>query len=185
VPSDSLPRLTAHDRESALDGETRESDKGGDASDERSLAAFLHALTLSFDETEESPTDVVTLSTLHGSKGLEFDVVYFIGCEEGLLPHARTLETKATDATPGTSDIEEERRLFYVGATRAKERLTLLRCKARVLRGRPAPRTPSRFLLDIPEELVDVFEVGEVDALSADAVNESANALLAALDALG
>jgi DNA helicase-2/ATP-dependent DNA helicase PcrA len=172
--------------------EQRETQKGNDATHERALAAFLHALTLSFDD-EETAHDRVTLSTLHGSKGLEFDVVFFLGCEEGLMPHARTLDARATDApviaadgaVHAASDVEEERRLFYVGVTRAKDRLTILRCKVRVLRGKPVPRTPSRFLLDIPEELVESFEVSDPNALSPEAMNESANALLAALDALG
>ncbi len=165
--------------------EQRETARGNDATQEQALAAFLHALTLNFEETEESAADVVTLSTLHGSKGLEFDVVFLVGCEEGLLPHARTLDARATDVAPEASDIEEERRLFYVGVTRAKQELVLLRCKARVLRGKPVARTPSRFLLDIPDELATTFEVGDVNAMSAEAVNASANALLAALDALG
>jgi DNA helicase-2/ATP-dependent DNA helicase PcrA len=173
--------------------EQREAAKGNDATHERALAAFLHALTLSFESDEEAAHDQVTLSTLHGSKGLEFDVVFFLGCEEGLMPHARTLDAKATDApvisadgsVQAASDVEEERRLFYVGVTRAKDRLTILRCKARVLRGKPVPRPPSRFLLDIPEELVESFEVSDPNALTPEAMNESANALLAALDALG
>ncbi len=165
--------------------EAREVAKGNDATHEQALAAFLHALTLSFDDGTEEQNDVVTLSTLHGSKGLEFDVVYFVGCEEGLLPHARTLDVKASDGSPDASDIEEERRLFYVGVTRARERLTLLRCKARVLRGKPMARTPSRFLLDIPEEMVDTFEVSDASPMDASDTEESANALLAALDALG
>jgi DNA helicase-2/ATP-dependent DNA helicase PcrA len=168
--------------------EQREAEKGKDVTHEQSLRAFLQALTLQFGEDEdEKAHDQVTLSTLHGSKGLEFDVVYFLGCEEGLMPHARTLEARATDAlTPeGGSDVEEERRLFYVGVTRAKDELTLLRCKARALRGKPVARTPSRFLSDIPEELVETFEVQDENPLDAGAINESANALLAALDALG
>jgi ATP-dependent DNA helicase Rep len=171
--------------------EARETAKGNDATQEQALAAFLHALTLTFSEEEEAAADVVILSTLHGAKGLEFDVVFFMGCEEGLLPHARTLDAKATDAKPvdtsegGANDIEEERRLFYVGVTRAKQRLVLLRCKARVLRGKPMARTPSRFLLDIPDDLVTKFEIVESNPMDAAAVNASANALLAALDALG
>ena len=65
---------------------------------------FLHALTLQVSEEEEDPGNVVTLSTLHGSKGLEFDVVFLVGCEEGLIPHMRTLEAKATDV-PGETGI--------------------------------------------------------------------------------
>ena len=154
-----------------------------EAGAERGLAAFLQALTLDFSEKEEDATDVVTLSTLHGSKGLEFDVVFLIGCEEGLLPHSRTLDARATDSAP--ADIEEERRLFYVGVTRAKELLYLSRAKARVMRGKPVPRTPSRFLVDIPPELVEEREVKDDPAMSALDTVASANALLAALNSLG
>jgi ATP-dependent DNA helicase Rep len=160
------------------------------------LAAFLHALTLDTSEEDaEEPGERVTLSTLHGSKGLEFDVVYLLGCEEGLLPHARTLDARATDAAPqrtsdgektaGPADIEEERRLFYVGVTRARESLVLTRCRSRVLRGKPVPRAPSRFLADIPAELVEEREVRDAPAATIASMGESANALLAALDALG
>jgi DNA helicase-2/ATP-dependent DNA helicase PcrA len=164
---------------------------GALAKHEESLAAFLHALTLNHSEEEEDPENVVTLSTLHGSKGLEFDVVHLIGCEEGLLPHTRTTDGRATDAAgieagpnQGAADIEEERRLFYVGVTRAREELCLSRSRARVVRGKPVPRTPSRFLLDVPDELLDTFEVHEV-SLTAQANTAHAGALLAALDALG
>jgi DNA helicase-2/ATP-dependent DNA helicase PcrA len=81
-------------------------------------------------------------------------------------------------------DPEEERRLFYVGVTRAKELLHLSRTKHRVMRGKPVPRTPSRFLLDIPEEMLEEREVTDDAAMSTTELAESANALLAALDAL-
>ena len=157
------------------------------------LAAFLQALTLDSSEEEEKAADAVTLSTLHGSKGLEFDVVFLIGCEEGLLPHARTLDTKANDvsmtANPnGTekfaADIEEERRLFYVGVTRARELLFLSRARTRVSRGKPMPRTPSRFLLDVPREMLDERQVRDEPSMSIEETTNAANALLAALDAL-
>ena len=164
--------------------ELRETQKGNDAAHEQALAMFLHSLTLNFDdEEEEDPGNVVTLSTLHGSKGLEFDHVFFIGIEEGFLPHMRTLETRATEDTP--QDVEEERRLFYVGVTRARERLVMSRAKARVMRGKPAPRTPSRFLSDIPPELLDEIEVRGPGAMTLEDMNASANALLAALEGLG
>jgi superfamily I DNA/RNA helicase len=124
------------------------------------LAAFLRALTLDLEAEGEDPADVVTLSTLHGSKGLEFEVVFVIGCEEGYLPHARTIDPRQTDpADAGAADLEEERRLFYVGITRARERLFLSRAGARTLRGQRVPRTPSRFLLEIPAELLEVVDV--------------------------
>jgi ATP-dependent DNA helicase Rep len=170
--------------------EKRVTEKGQDASAERELMAFLHSLTLQMSEDEEDPGNVVTLSTLHGSKGLEFEVVYLIGCEEGLIPHTRTLESRATDITPTSGgapsqDIEEERRLFYVGITRAKHKLELLRCKHRLVRGKPMPRTPCRFLSDIPDEMVDPFEVADASPMSVSELAASANNLLAMLDSLG
>ena len=169
--------------------DTREAEKGKDPIDE--LQGFVHALTLKFEEGEEEAGDMVTLSTLHGSKGLEFEVVYLIGCEEGFLPHQRTLDPRLTDATmPGAgivqaSDIEEERRLFYVGVTRARDELTLTRCKHRMLRGKPMPRTPSRFLADVPAEESVEFEIRDQPAMNVAEMAMNANALLAALDALG
>ena len=169
--------------------EARVQAKGQDPSAERELMNFLHSLTLQLSEDEEDPGNVVTLSTLHGSKGLEFDLVFLIGCEEGLIPHMRTLESKVSDAGPpsgqGNADIEEERRLFYVGVTRAKEQLELLRCKHRVMRGKPMPRTPCRFLSDVPDEMMDTFEVRDVDKITQAETQQNATNLLAMLNSLG
>ena len=148
-----------------------------------SLGSFLQALMLDFGGDDDDAKSAVVLSTLHGAKGLEFDVVFFIGLEEGLLPHARTLDTKLTDSVP--ADIEEERRLFYVGVTRAKSKLYLSRATARVTRGNALPRTPSRFLLDVPDELLLRREVADEPSLSTDEMANSADALLAALASLG
>ncbi|HEX7665203.1 MAG TPA: ATP-dependent helicase, partial [Polyangiaceae bacterium] len=156
---------------------------GNEANRESALENFLNALTLDFSEQEEEARDLVTLSTLHGSKGLEFDIVYLIGVEEGFIPHSRTIDTKTTDVV--SQDIEEERRLFYVGVTRAKDQLFLSRCKARGMRGKAVARTPSRFLADIPEERMREIEVNGPPQMAADEIAASANALLAALDALG
>jgi ATP-dependent DNA helicase Rep len=147
------------------------------------LASLLHALTLDLSQDEEEEVDAVTLSTLHGSKGLEFDVVFLIGCEEGYLPHSRTLDARATDAAP--QDIEEERRLFYVGVTRARERLFLSRTRARILRGKPMARVASRFLLGVPPEMLEEREVKDVSAMSHVETAQAADALLAALASLG
>ena len=162
--------------------ESRMQGKGQDDTAERELMSFLHSLTLQVDDEEDDPGNVVTLSTLHGSKGLEFDNVFLIGCEEGLIPHQRTLDAKAQDAL--NQDVEEERRLFYVGVTRARVRLDMTRCKFRAQRGKAIPRTPCRFLSDIPEELIEDFEVKDASPMSTTEMATQATNLLAMLDAL-
>lgn len=121
-----------------------------DKTSERILSAFLQSMTLDPDENkdkeDDQPKNQVTLLTLHGSKGLEFPVVFLVGVEEGLLPHRRALEE-------GT-DLSEERRLCYVGITRAKQELLLTRAKTRIRYGKTVPRLPSRFLADIPSDLM-------------------------------
>ncbi|MBL8601467.1 MAG: UvrD-helicase domain-containing protein [Myxococcales bacterium] len=108
-------------------------------------STVLARMMLNFGSNEEEDTDRVTLSTLHGSKGLEFGTVFFIGCDEGIIPHSRTDSPKATDVL-ATIDAGEERRLFYVGVTRAKEQLYLVRAKTRSGRGPARATAPSRFL---------------------------------------
>jgi superfamily I DNA/RNA helicase len=112
------------------------------------LPLFLEeaALVAAIDEAEMSG-DQVTLLTLHAAKGLEFPVVFLIGVEEGLLPHARALESEA--------ELEEERRLFYVGITRAKERLYLSYCSSRNRFGLHERSIPSHFLDDLPPDVVE------------------------------
>jgi len=115
-----------------------------------SLTAFLESVSLVADvDSMEDRADAITLITLHQAKGLEFPVVFMVGMEEGLLPHSRSVD----DPT----QLEEERRLCYVGVTRARERLYLLRAFRRGFRGMSGgsePGTPSRFLLDIPPKLL-------------------------------
>jgi DNA helicase-2/ATP-dependent DNA helicase PcrA len=111
------------------------------------LARFLEevALVSDQDELEEAP-DRVTLITLHAAKGLEFPVVFIVGMEEGLLPHRRALEDDR--------ELEEERRLAYVGMTRAKDRLYLVHAHHRSTYGVGAQSDPSRFLAELPEDLL-------------------------------
>lgn len=124
-----------------------------------SLAGFLERLSL-FDgggddrPSDDDAPDQVTLMTLHSAKGLEFTHVFMIGLEEEILPHARALE----DPEGGVDEdpVAEERRLFYVGLTRARHRLTLSGCATRSRRGEELPRQPSRFLKDIPAELLEM-----------------------------
>ncbi len=140
-----------------------------------SISELLHRLMLRFGEQEEAK-EVVTLTTLHGSKGLEYEVVFLIGLEEGIIPHKRTTDPKANDVVEFKTDesgepvlqesgIDEERRLFYVGVTRARQRLYLCRARSRQSRGSTSPRTPSRFLLDVPPELCETREVSELTKL--------------------
>jgi len=115
--------------------------------EERSLTAFLDKVSLIADAvTYAAVQDRVTLMTLHNSKGLEFPVVFIIGLEEGLFPHERSLDQ--------TESIEEERRLCYVGFTRARQRLYLVHALRRHLFGRVQENLPSRFLTEIPAALV-------------------------------
>ncbi len=116
-----------------------------DAKTPGEASQVLTRLTLRFADEEEEDGERVTLSTLHGSKGLEFGTVYFIGCDEGIIPHSRTENPKATDVL-ATINAGEERRLFYVGVTRAKEQLYLVRARTRSGKGPPRATTPSRFL---------------------------------------
>jgi superfamily I DNA/RNA helicase len=98
------------------------------------------------EEAKDTSKNQVTLLTLHGAKGLEYPVVFLVGMEDGFLPHKRTLEE-------GT-DLSEERRLCYVGITRARDHLLLTRAKNRIRYGKPVPRYRSRFLNEISDNLM-------------------------------
>ncbi len=118
---------------------------------ERTLSAFLEQVALISDlERGEAGQESATLMTLHSAKGLEFPIVFMIGMEERLFPHVRSL-----DDPP---QMEEERRLCYVGMTRARERLFLTNARRRRIFGQEQYNSPSRFIADIPRELLDVEE---------------------------
>ncbi len=111
------------------------------------LSAFLEGVALVADvDTYDENMGAVTLITLHQAKGLEFPVVFIVGLEEGILPHVRSFDDPA--------QMEEERRLCYVGVTRAKKRVYLVRAFRRNLMGRSTVNSPSRFLKDIPSHLI-------------------------------
>ena len=116
---------------------------------EEALAALLEKVSLvsEIDALDEK-ANTVTLITLHQAKGLEFPVVFIVGIEEGILPHRKSIDD------PG--ELEEERRLLYVGATRAQKRLFLSYSRRRSLFGSSTTNQPSRFLEDIPPDLVTV-----------------------------
>jgi DNA helicase-2/ATP-dependent DNA helicase PcrA len=114
---------------------------------ENQLPVFLEEVALVSDlDAVKEERDTITCITLHQAKGLEYPAVFLVGLEEGLLPHSRSLDDR--DA------LEEERRLFYVGATRAKQRLYLLYAFRRTTFGRTSNSQSSRFLADIPKDLV-------------------------------
>ncbi|HEY5295315.1 MAG TPA: UvrD-helicase domain-containing protein [Gaiellaceae bacterium] len=130
-----------------LVGVAREYDQ---AAEEPTLSGFLQEISLYSDQDalrdDEDEGGQVTLMTLHNAKGLEFRAVFMIGVEEGIFPHSRSIEENS---------LEEERRLCYVGMTRAKERLTMTHAMRRNLYGRSDANLPSRFLDELPESGVE------------------------------
>lgn len=123
-------------------------------SEDKTLVAFLTDLALIADidqldqqEEESGGKDAITLMTLHAAKGLEFPVVFLMGLEEGVFPHSRSLMEEA--------EMEEERRLAYVGITRAEQELYLTNAKMRTLFGRTNMNPESRFIAEIPEDLLE------------------------------
>ena len=127
----------------------REFDAGA-AEDEDTLDMFLQQLALVADaDSRREDEGLVTLMTLHNAKGLEYPIVFIAGCEDGVFPHSRALDE---------GGLEEERRLFYVGVTRAKRELYLTHARRRSVFGAPTFGLPSRFLDEIPVELTDLEE---------------------------
>jgi len=127
--------------------------------DDKSLVAFLTDLALiadidsmNKDEPEGGVKDAVVLMTMHSAKGLEFPIVFIIGMEEGVFPHSRVLMDD--------QELEEERRLAYVGITRAEEQLFLTCARMRTLFGRTNSNMPSRFLKEVPEEVKEEIASG-------------------------
>ena len=130
----------------------KETQKANKLPAEQALKTFLEeASLLQTSDEVETEKNLVNLMTLHCAKGLEFPIVFIVGCEEGIFPHSKALIDK--------TQMEEERRLCYVGITRAKETLYLLFTKKRLLYGNIAVNPPSRFLSDLPEELTELREI--------------------------
>lgn len=122
---------------------------------EETLQSFLEnaALVSEQDAIKEDQQQYLTLITLHQIKGLEYPVVFMTGMEEGVLPHLRSMDAP--------DQLEEERRIAYVGMTRARQRLYLVRSFRRRLQGVPQGNPPSRFLMDVPYELIETSSVRE------------------------
>jgi DNA helicase-2/ATP-dependent DNA helicase PcrA len=159
----------------ALDGVLRSLEAYEARTARPSVATWLQRLALDSRAEEDPETgEGITLMTLHAAKGLEFPVVFLVGVEEDLLPCA--------GIQGGARDLDEERRLAYVGITRARERLYLTRAAARTKRGKIIPRTPSRFLDDLP---ADAHEKVDPEALAASPADVAAQteSVMAALRA--
>ena len=123
---------------------------------DKSLSEFLQNISLSSDTDElQDENDMITLMTLHSAKGLEYKAVFLVGLEEGIFPSYLSIGDE--------NQIEEERRLFYVGITRAKENLFMSFAKRRTIFGSTSYNPPSRFLNEIPGELLEGYE----DAMAA------------------
>lgn len=120
--------------------------------EEQSLINFLTDLSLVADVDGANLEDGVTLMTMHSAKGLEFPIVFIIGMEESIFPHIRAIQSESDH------EMEEERRISYVAITRAEEELYLSHATSRTLFGRPQSNARSRFLNEIPEELLDLPE---------------------------
>jgi superfamily I DNA/RNA helicase len=122
------------------------------------LSAYLEKVSLADEdraqdrENRDPRGDAVTLMSLHSSKGLEFPCVFLVGLEEEILPHQKSIHEDFS--------IDEERRLCYVGITRARRYLTITRCRERKKYGKLQERVPSRFLEEIPENLLNCQEAG-------------------------
>ncbi|MFA6936963.1 MAG: UvrD-helicase domain-containing protein [Treponema sp.] len=125
--------------------------------EDTSLYAYLNRITLLSrdDLDDDADKGKVNMMTIHASKGLEFPIVYIAGAEEGLMPHARAVEEA------GDAGVEEERRLFYVAVTRARDRLFISSCRRRRKMNSSVECTPSRFLDEIPANLVEYHEPEE------------------------
>jgi DNA helicase-2/ATP-dependent DNA helicase PcrA len=153
-----------HEADGRLENLAELASQAGDFDD---VQGFLETVALVADSDElESDGTRVSLMTLHTAKGLEYPAVFVVGLEEGIFPHFRSL------AEP--SELEEERRLFYVGITRARRHLAISHAWSRTAWGRTQPAMPSRFVTEVPGHLVDDVGLGSprrgtgYDALSGD-----------------
>jgi DNA helicase-2/ATP-dependent DNA helicase PcrA len=140
---------TAKEREQNLKELVSKAAEWEEEVDQPSLAAFLEELTLKTTQDEKIPQDAVRLMTLHNGKGLEFTAVFLVGMEEELFPHINSYDSPEA--------MEEERRLCYVGMTRARDYLYLTASNFRYLYGVPRTMRPSRFLSEIPSEYLEDF----------------------------
>lgn len=174
VPSDIIEKLLAltHYREYLRDGtpqaEEREENVGQLLSDVRifaDLPEFLEETALIASSDEQAGGDKVTLMTLHAAKGLEFPVVFMVGMEEGIFPHSRVYDA-------GPAELEEERRLCYVGMTRARQELHLTYARSRLQFGQRGYNEMSRFIHDMGNQVVAIDQPSYATEYSDDFVSD-------------
>lgn len=163
-PADIIDKLITATgyRDFILDGspqaEDREANLGALLSDARNFASlpdFLEEVALMSSADTDSTTGKVTFMTLHAAKGLEFPVVFIVGMEEGIIPHARVYEA-------GPAELEEERRLAYVGMTRAREELHLTYAQSRLQFGQRGYNAMSRFITDMGDQVASITQQPQV-----------------------
>jgi len=150
------------------------------------LAGFLDKVSLLDDEQQddkEDDEDAVTLMSLHSSKGLEFPVVFLVGMEEEYLPHKNSIDALA-DGSEAAAPIEEERRLCYVGITRARRQLILTRAEERKKYGKALKREPSRFLAEIPQELLQARSSDQPRGTNPEDEDRAANSFFSGIQSL-
>ena len=142
----------------------------------KGLRGFLDEVNLDQEQEEEDDEDDkkgVTLITLHAAKGLEFPHVYLVGLEEGLLPH---------DRSKVEGNVDEERRLLYVGITRAMKTLTLSHCRDRIKFGSVMPCHPSSFIKELPDDRIEIVDLAKL--LNTPLAEETAKTRFAQLKAV-
>jgi DNA helicase-2/ATP-dependent DNA helicase PcrA len=133
------------------------------------LSSFLEHVSLVMEAVSKDVEDRVSIMTLHAAKGLEFETVFLPGWEEGLFPHQRSLDEQ------GRAGLEEERRLAYVGLTRAKRRAKIYFATNRRIRGLWQTTIPSRFIDELPSDRVEVVEAASGNAYGGYAQSRFAN----------
>ena len=150
------------------------------------LEDFIASVSLDprSDDEEEKHEELVTLMTFHGAKGLEFDHVYMVGCEEGFLPHQRHSKQDSAAGLISPAELDEERRLAYVGITRAKRHLNMTAARKRIHRGKMKDRRVSRFLLEIPDALLVGGHRGEHIGLEGEALERKGKDAFAEMNRL-
>ena len=133
---------------------------------ENAIVPFLDEVTLDAGDTHDANLDAVQMMTLHLAKGLEFPVVFLTGLDENLLPHANAIYNRSGYPSSEPNPLEEERRLCYVGMTRAQQQLYLTRADRRLLHGQWQRYRPSRFVSEIPRDCVEFVDHSKIESVT-------------------